>query len=582
MESLRKQTLSAEPMEVRTKNSESKNEQVHEMDGNQKAECEAEAGQRNELETPEERRSRLRSLRLLYAVTVLLCIALTVTSTTVWPYLSQIDESATKSDLGWVITVGPFGQLMTSTLVGHWANRRGSIKFPALICMIPMIAGNLLYALLYAFRDRDDRLAFYMMIVARFFVGLSEAFFTLTLSYIGTSTTVKERKIAYSKNASMQQIGYVLGPGLTALITIMFPKPIYTNVFALVFDENSASGWFAVFLSVISMIMLTFLEEQNIAEKEYKSMKEESITDSELEKLPSPSMVAIFGVNLMFVVLMFVPTIWETLATPLVADQYGLPDSKVVFVTSLTVSIINLMSIGLLLGIAKLTSKLEDRKALLFCALLPMLLSIALHYPIGDTPINYANCTSNDATTNFNQSDEWSTTLHSLNHYSATETPATNLSNIATELSSFRTDEEDDGCYGCPYEEQPWCLTTPQITPPQMVVAYLLMRTTSNTAITFTQALYSKILGPKPQGIWMGILSSTSATARTVGPLWISSVYESYGTIYLYSILLGIEAAGTLFVVAFYKYLVPLKAEIKNEKKDVGKVNLGFGDNVES
>jgi len=523
-----------------------------------------------QLESSEERRTRLRSLRLLSIVTVLMCVAFSVTSNTVWPYLSQIDEDATKSDLGWVITVGPLGQLMSSTLMGYWANRRRSIKVPALISMAAMIVGNSLYSLLYAFRNRGDRLSYYMMIFSRFLVGISQAFYTLLLTYIGASTTVKERKFEVSKNASMRQLGYVMGPGITAVMTIVFPQAIYTNIYGLVIDENTASGWCAVSLCIISMIMIPFLKERNIALEEYKSLKKESLTSSREDKLPSPNKLAVTGINLMFVALMLVPSVRETLATPLVADQYGLSDSKVVFVTSLTVCVTNLLAAGILLGTAKLTSKMEDRKALLFCALLPLLLSIALHYPIGDTPIQYANCTSTDTTVMLIEiNEENASPLHPLNHYSTTEKAPSNTSNIITVLPSFymsiEDKEEEDGCYGCPLEEQPWCLTTPQITPPQLVVAYTLTRTSSTTAITFTQALYSKILGPNRQGLWMGILSSASAVARISGPLWISSLYEGYGTIYTYLALFLIETLGTLVVVAFYRYLVPMI--VGNENK---------------
>merc|ERR1719259_1578369 len=146
----------------------------------------------------------------------------------------------------------------------------------------------------------------------------------------------------------------------------------------------------------------------------------------------------------MFVALMLVPSVRETLATPLVADQYGLSDSKVVFVTSLTVCVTNLLAAGILLGTAKLTSKMEDRKALLFCALLPLLLSIALHYPIGDTPIQYANCTSTDTTVRLIEiNEENASPLHPLNHYSTTEKAPSNTSNIITVLPSFYMSIED-------------------------------------------------------------------------------------------------------------------------------------------
>ena len=73
----------------------------------------------------------------------------------------------------------------------------------------------------------------------------------------------------------------------------------------------------------------------------------------------------------------------------------------------------------------------------------------------------------------------------------------------------------------------------------------------------------------------MGILSSTSAISRITGPLWVSAVYDSYGTIYTYLALLCVEVVGTVIVVMFYKYLVPMEVINKSRPADKGEDNLG-------
>ena len=41
--------------------------------------------------------------------------------------------------------------------------------------------------------------------------------------------------------------------------------------------------------------------------------------------------------------------------------------------------------------------------------------------------------------------------------------------------------------------------------------------------------LFSMILGPFPQGLWMGILNASGSLARACGPLVISNLYANYG-----------------------------------------------------
>ena len=231
-----------------------------------------------------------------------------------------------------------------------------------------------------------------------------------------------------------------------------------------------------------------FRQEHDIALKEFKLTKEKTSQNTYAENLPSPNKMALTGVLVLFSALMFVPSVRETLATPLVADQYGLSDSAVVFITSLTVCATNLLAAGILFWTAKLTTRMEDRQALLFCALLPLLASIALHYPIGDTPIVIANCTSTEVPLqkyDINQhvmEPDTTTRYHRL-----AEILSRNFWKPTLKTLALGSENEDGDCYGCPFEEQPWCLTTPQITPVQLILAYTFTRTSSTTAITFTQ-----------------------------------------------------------------------------------------------
>ena len=50
-------------------------------------------------------------------------------------------------------------------------------------------------------------------------------------------------------------------------------------------------------------------------------------------------------------------------------------------------------------------------------------------------------------------------------------------------------------------------------------------------------SIFSKLLGPGRQGVWMGVITAAGCLARTVGPLFITNVYQDYGPRYTYLVV---------------------------------------------
>ncbi|KAF4519572.1 hypothetical protein B566_EDAN004780 [Ephemera danica] len=78
---------------------------------------------------------------------------------------------------------------------------------------------------------------------------------------------------------------------------------------------------------------------------------------------------------------------------------------------------------------------------------------------------------------------------------------------------------------GCPVTTQAWCATIPVMKKEQIVVAYLLYSIGDSVSITLCLALLSKILGARPQGVWIGVKMALSSLSRVIGPIIMSSVY---------------------------------------------------------
>lgn len=65
------------------------------------------------------------------------------------------------------------------------------------------------------------------------------------------------------------------------------------------------------------------------------------------------------------------------------------------------------------------------------------------------------------------------------------------------------------------------------------------------------------------QGTMMGWLTAAGSLARTVGPLFVSTVYDNFGAQVLFAVCIGIVAVAILTLLVFYRKLVPNTRAVK-------------------
>lgn len=82
---------------------------------------------------------------------------------------------------------------------------------------------------------------------------------------------------------------------------------------------------------------------------------------------------------------------------------------------------------------------------------------------------------------------------------------------------------------GCPVSQE-WCLTTPAMTMTQFLLGYFLTCIGYPIGVTLIQTIFSKILGPRPQGVWMGLITGSGCFSRIMGPVCVGYMYTRYGT----------------------------------------------------
>ncbi|KAK4302602.1 hypothetical protein Pmani_025317 [Petrolisthes manimaculis] len=442
-------------------------------------------------------------------------------------------------------------EIPLSVAMGKSDLRHGSIasvtsRFACLATVTFFIGGNVMYSLLYVFQDAGGRVSYWAMFVSRFVVGVSSANVTLCRSYLAGSTTLKERTSGIAIIAAAQSLGFVVGPGIQAVMTILVPSETKTAGGWIIWDKFTACGWIAAALGLINFVILTpwVFQEFNIAEKERALIQQRQGRNKDI-KLPTPDYLPLVGILFSFFVSIFIFVLLETLAEPFVSDQYAWEEDKCMIVVGISLSVGGLIAFGIFPMSGVLSKRYDERKVMLYPGYIPLIIGTFLLIPFAgkDIPISvcYNTTTTMEPTTfsteSYNMTDYWN---QGILPYS---------------------DEDGETCtLGCP-ESQEWCNDVNQLPLPQLAVGYLIVMFGYPLVQSLNMAIFSKILGPKPQGLWMGVLTAVGSLARVLGPLFVSAVYTMLGTVWTFSILLVGMVLAFIELHLIYPRLVPMNLE---------------------
>uniref|UniRef100_A0A3Q2YMW5 Major facilitator superfamily domain containing 8 n=1 Tax=Hippocampus comes TaxID=109280 RepID=A0A3Q2YMW5_HIPCM len=229
--------------------------------------------------------------------------------------------------------------------------------------------------------------------------------------------------------------------------------------------------------------------------------------------------VAAYTSNVLFFIVMFIFAVFETIATPLSMDMFAWTRREAVFYNGIIICCIGFESILVFLAVKVAAQRVGDRPVLLaglaiiFCGFF-ILLPWGNHYP----KIQWADLKNNS---------------------------------LVSQLSSNSSFEST----GCPYD-QTWCQYTPAIHLAQYITSDFLIGVGYPACNVMSYTLYSKILGPKPQGVYMGWLTASGSGARTLGPVFVSHVYTLLGPRWAFTIICIMVAAAIVLLSFVYHRLI--------------------------
>ncbi|KAJ1372081.1 hypothetical protein KIN20_034142 [Parelaphostrongylus tenuis] len=166
------------------------------------------------LQTPQ---TDWKSIRLMAVIVLLTRIQFTVYFASLWPFLQELDGSATMNDYALITAMYSIGIAGSAPLFGYWSNKLGCIRIPSICSMVLMLMTNLLYIIMHNFTGY----AKYMMGMARFLSGIAAGGNNLLPIYWTYAATVEDRSTAAALFDGAFCLGIALGPGFQLIFSLL-------------------------------------------------------------------------------------------------------------------------------------------------------------------------------------------------------------------------------------------------------------------------------------------------------------------------------------------------------------------------
>ncbi|XP_029446592.1 major facilitator superfamily domain-containing protein 8 isoform X3 [Rhinatrema bivittatum] len=334
----------------------------------------------------------------------------------------------------------------------------------------------------------------YYMLLARTFVGFGAGNVAVVRSYVAGATSLLERTSVMANISAFQALGFILGPAFQACFTLIGEKGVTLAVVNLQVNMYTAPALLGALLGILNVVLIFAKFREHHMDDLGRLCKSINIKDEDSDDM--------------------------------VPDEQGRIDQVAVIASNIIFFVILFI-----FAIFETTGE----RATLLAGLIIVFVGFFILLPWGKVfpQIQWADLKNSSVPKPVH-------TIYGTDLQVATTEPPSNHSMEPT---------------GCP-AEQSWCLYTPIIYMAQYLTAGILIGLGYPMCHVMSYTLYSKILGPKPQGLYMGWLTASGSGARTLGPVFVSQIYTHLGPRWVFGLNCGIILLTIILLGAVYKRLV--------------------------
>jgi len=512
------------------------------------------------MESSQERKRRYFSVGVMSFTAFTFNLAFSIVLTSAYPYLIQMEDGVDpgKDFLGYVIAAQPLGQLIFSPLMGYLGNRFGSVRYLSMTTMTILCCGFVFYACIHALPPPRK----WYLVISRFLIGAAAGTFTLCFSYLAKATTTKERTTAFSLLSLGGGLAFIFGPAVQLLFAQLGPDNVISMGSNLYFNSYTGPAWFSACLALVNLFFLSpvCFTEYDIVKKESEILAarmKENASDEQPAILKKPDVWMLVAVIYIQSASQFAFIFLETLGTAMTTDMLGWNETEAITLLGFAFAGAGVYSIFLYASMGWAARKIGERNVLLIGLILITIGPVAM-FPYSGPIAPIRN----------------GTMPTTLSPYSTTPMEEQWAQHLQANSAEWIDDETQytllgipsgNELGGCPADTQPWCLYTPGVTLTQFIIGFFLIVTGYPFANAISNSLFSKILGPYPQGTWMGALTAGGCVSRTVSPILVSLLYQQYGPRPTFGFMFGISLSIIVLILCTYRRLIPYQYETKPE-----------------
>jgi len=236
----------------------------------------------------------------------------------------------------------------------------------------------------------------------------------------------------------------------------------------------------------------------------------------------------------------------ETIMTTLAMDQWGWRPQAAI--TNMGFIIMGAGAISVLVFglIGPLSKRFDERKLLILCGILPMILGRVIMFPIPGQPNppikQNINCLGDQV---------WDPDKLACHAPIKNNTQGPQILFYPSVLASPVSGDQPTGC------SYQWCTEIPRIEISQFMVGFVVATAGYPFCLTLSGSIYSKVLGNSNPGFWLGLFATSGSVARVVGPLLVTEIYEQWGTYVMFGTVTATLVISLVMTLVAYRTLVP-------------------------
>lgn len=455
------------------------------------------------VESRETYQGRIKSLKVILLTNFLSATGFSLLLPSMWFYFKSMGGTTEK--LGLVVGAFSLGQFVGAPFWGWYSTRRSYAETLHLTIALRML-GNLVYGSISVLPlSNDDK--FYVLLGSRVLVGFGAGSMAVCNAYIAGATTMQERLKWMGFIAGTGGLGFIFGP----LIGSAFGGMPDLNFSWIDLNFMTAPAFFAAVLCIVNSLVIVRSFSQYIVNgppKAAASPKRGSLSinsrsstyeeplldakamgdDGDEDAEQSRDYIAVTAILVIYFLVYCLFAVFETIALPLLEDEYGWSAKHADVISGIISGAFGVQSVVMFLCTQLVAKRIGHRPTLMF-GLLIVAVSQLVTIPWAGPPPEGQACTF-----------KWCENGHALPLF-------------------------------------------------QYIFGLVLVYVGFPMANVMLFTIYSKVLGPAPQGSWMGIINSCGSLARTVGPVIISNAYGAGGPLYTYTASVGIVGLALVVTV---------------------------------